>query len=207
MKKENSSKIIIGASIALLLSGGLVFYNYNQQEKINAEVQNRQEILDKKEKELSTLPKTVTKKLLKNNDTETAKRLELNAQASQRVKAFFTELYHVDSHMTQEQWDQRYDNLKQYAGTKVISYTGFDYKSQGINRSTDTQIQVKSVNVSTGGIDDAGLDGLVRIRYTIDSNIQDNPKERIDVYQWVVDPSSKQIVALLSLGQERSKEI
>lgn len=203
---EKYTKITVCTAIITVITAGWIMFNHNQQAQINAEVQSQQKVLEKKQDELKNIPQQVTNNLLKDNNSSNARQIKDSNEASDRTKTFFTELYHIDSEMSQSEWTDRIKNLHQYATDGVIKYTALDYESQGINRKDNLKIKVKDVNITTSISADNAVSGLAKVTYVQSSNIQDYPEKKTVCWQFVYNMTTKKIDAILSLGQLKSQK-
>lgn len=205
-KRKSQSQIVAVLGVALA-AFGLTSYFHAKQQSINDEYQKRSAVLVTKRAELDNLPEKVNKSLLKNNPTQSAQQMRETNEVVEKGKSLFTQLYKINSNMTDEQWQDRRELMNRYATKEALIATGLDYSSQGINRLTDSKIDLKKVKVDTGITADNELDGIIQVSYIQDSNLQDDKEKLVTMYQFIYDLKTHKFTTLVPLGEVSSEQI
>lgn len=207
MDKKLSNKIITFSSLATVACTATMFVFNQKQQSINSEYEQQVQILNNKQNELTELPEKYTKQAAAKSSTPNATQIKQTDLVVDRAENLFTQLYKINSKMTQRQWDGRRELLKRYATEEALTATGLNYNSQGINRMYDQKLKVQHIKVNTGLTSNNKLDGIVQVTYTQDSNLQDGEERLVAMYQYIYDFTSKKFTTLTPLGQVSSEQI
>ena len=207
MEANKSKKVITLCAVLSLVAFGTSFYFGKQQSQIDKQYQIKSEELAQKKDELRNLPNTINKKLLKNNNSSSAKQLKQTNQVVEKGKLLFSELYKINSDMSDNEWKNRRTYLKRFATENALLTTGLNYEEQGINRTYDTKIEVKKIKVNTGLTQNNELDGIVQITYDQSTNLSDDTDRIVALYQFVYDFNTQKFTTLVPVGQLSSEQI
>lgn len=207
MEANKSKKVITLCAVFSLVAFGTSFYFGKQQSQIDKQYQIKSEELAQKKDELRNLPNTINKKLLKNNNSSSAKQLKQTTQVVEKGKLLFSELYKINSDMSDNEWKNRRTFLKRFATENALLTTGLNYEEQGINRTYDTKIEVKKIKVNTGLTQNNELDGIVQITYDQSTNLSDDTDRIVALYQFVYDFNTQKFTTLVPVGQLSSEQI
>lgn len=207
MEANKSKKIIALCAFLSVVAFGTSFYFGKQQAQIDKEYHAKNEQLVQKKDELRNLPNTINKKLLKNNDSSSAQQLKQSNQVVEKGKMLFSQLYKINSDMSDNEWKNRRSYLKRFATESALLTTGLNYEEQGINRTYDTKIKVKKIKVNTGLTENNELDGIVQITYDQNTNLSDDTDRIVALYQFLYNFNTQKFTTLVPVGQLSSEQI